>query len=180
MEAYQVAKEEADYLAADMMRNATGQTDEAKDMWDGIRQTLRSGGKPVKLAITGQSRADLEREGGYEHLRKRLMGYAFLSAGGTPVDVFYEQELTPRFPTAFPDTIQNPADQLIRIVDVLDRFRQIFKSPWAGDAAEDTELLSQERCLSFKKEWTDCEVPKGCIKMEMRAKYPSYFYNTLL
>lgn len=144
MEAYQVAKEEADYLAADMMRNATGQTDEAKDMWDGIRQTLRSGGKPVKLAITGQSRADLEREGGYEHLRKRLMGYAFLSAGGTPVDVFYEQELTPRFPTAFPDTIQNPADQLIRIVEVLDRFRQIFKSPWAGDAAEDTELLSQE------------------------------------
>ena len=144
MEAYQVAKEEADYLAADMMRNATGQTDEAKDMWDGIRQTLRSGGKPVKLAITGQSRADLEREGGYEHLRKRLMGYAFLSAGGTPVDVFYEQELTPRFPTAFPDTIQNPADQLIRIVDVLDQFRQIFKSPWAGDAAEDTELLSQE------------------------------------
>lgn len=144
MEAYQIAKEEADYLAADMMRNATGQTDEAKDMWDGIRQTLRSGGKPVKLAITGQSRADLEREGGYEHLRKRLMGYAFLSAGGTPVDVFYEQELTPRFPTAFPDTIQNPADQLIRIVEVLDRFRQIFKSPWAGDAAEDTELLSQE------------------------------------
>lgn len=144
MEAYQVAKEEADYLAADMMRNATGQTDEAKDMWDGIRQTLRSGGKPVKLAITGQSRADLEREGGYEHLRKRLMGYAFLSAGGTPVDVFYEQELTPRFPTAFPDTIQNPADQLIRIVEVLDQFRQIFKSPWAGDAAEDTELLSQE------------------------------------
>lgn len=144
MEAYQVAKEEADYLAADMMRNATGQTDEAKDMWDGIRQTLRSGGKPVKLAITGQSRADLEREGGYEHLRKRLMGYAFLSAGGTPVDVFYEQELTPRFPTAFPDTIRNPADQLIRIVEVLDRFRQIFKSPWAGDAAEDTELLSQE------------------------------------
>lgn len=144
MEAYQVAKEEADYLAADMMRNATGQTDEAKDMWDGIRQTLRSGGKPVKLAITGQSRADLEREGGYEHLRKRLMGYAFLSAGGTPVDVFYEQELTPRFPTAFPETIQNPADQLIRIVDVLDRFRQIFKSPWAGEAAEDTELLSQE------------------------------------
>lgn len=144
MEAYQIAKEEADYLAADMMRNATGQTDEAKDMWDGIRQILRSGGKPVKLAITGQSRADLEREGGYEHLRKRLMGYAFLSAGGTPVDVFYEQELTPRFPTAFPDTIQNPADQLIRIVEVLDRFRQIFKSPWAGDAAEDTELLSQE------------------------------------
>lgn len=144
MEAYQIAKEEADYLAADMMRNATGQTDEAKDMWDGIRQTLRSGGKPVKLAITGQSRADLEREGGYEHLRRRLMGYAFLSAGGTPVDVFYEQELTPRFPTAFPDTIQNPADQLIRIVEVLDRFRQIFKSPWAGDAAEDTELLSQE------------------------------------
>lgn len=144
MEAYQVAKEEADYLAADMMRNATGQTDEAKDMWDGIRQTLRSGGKPVKLAITGQSRADLEREGGYEHLRRRLMGYAFLSAGGTPVDVFYEQELTPRFPTAFPETIQNPADQLIRIVDVLDQFRQIFKSPWAGDAAEDTELLSQE------------------------------------
>ncbi len=180
MEAYQVAKEEADYLAADMMRNATGQTDEAKDMWDGIRQTLRFGGKPVKLAITGQSRADLEREGGYEHLRKRLMGYAFLSAGGTPVDVFYEQELTPRFPTAFPDTIQNPADQLIRIVDVLDRFRQIFKSPWAGDAAEDTELLSQERCLSFKKEWTGCAVPKSCIKMEMRAKYPSYFYNTLL
>lgn len=144
MEAYQLAKEEADYLAADMIRNATGQTDEAKDMWDGIRQTLRSGGRPVKLAITGQNRADLEREGGYEHLRKRLMGYAFLSAGGTPVDVFYEQELTPRFPTAFPDTIQNPADQLIRIVEVLDRFRQIFKSPWAGDAAEDTELLSQE------------------------------------
>ena len=144
MEAYQVAKEEADYLAADMMRNATGQTDEAKDMWDGIRQTMRSGGKPVKLAITGQNRADLEREGGYEHLRKRLMGYAFLSAGGTPVDVFYEQELTPRFPTAFPDTIRNPADQLIRIVDVLDRFLQIFNSPWAGDAAEDTELLSQE------------------------------------
>lgn len=144
MEAYQIAKEEADYLAADMMRNATGQTDEAKDMWDGIRQTMRSGGRPVKLAITGQNRADLEREGGYEHLRKRLMGYAFLSAGGTPVDVFYEQELTPRFPTAFPDTIQNPADQLIRIVEVLDRFRQIFKSPWAGDAAEDTELLSQE------------------------------------
>lgn len=154
MEAYQVAKEEADYLAADMMRNATGQTDESTKAWDELKRTLRSATSiqkngrlatgPVKLAITGQNRADLDREGGYEHLRKRLMGYAFLSAGGTPVEEFYQEKLSPKFPEYFPDTIQNPADQLIRIVDVLDQFRQIFKSPWAGDAAEDTELLSQE------------------------------------
>ena len=154
MEAYQIAKEEADYLAADMMRNATGQTDESTEAWDELKRTLRSATSiqkngrlatgPVKLAITGQNRADLDREGGYEHLRKRLMGYAFLSAGGTPVEEFYQEKLSPKFPEYFPDTIQNPADQLIRIVDVLDRFRQIFKSPWAGDAAEDTELLSQE------------------------------------
>lgn len=144
MEAYRRAKDEADILAADMIRNATGQTEEAADDWNGIKAAFRSGGKPVKLFLDGANRMDLEAEGGYEEMRKRLMGYAFLSSGGMPVDVFYQEELTSRFPTYFPASIQNPADQLIRIVSVIDQFRAIFRSPYAGSMAEDTEMLSQD------------------------------------
>lgn len=144
MEAYRRAKDEADILAADMIRNALGQTSEAEDDWNGIKATFRSGGKPVKLFIDGANRMDLEAEGGYEGMRKRLMGYAFLSSGGVPVDVFYQEELSSRFPGYFPASIQNPADQLIRIVSVIDQFRAIFRSPYAGSMAEDTEMLSQD------------------------------------
>lgn len=144
MEAYRRAKDEADILAADMIRNAMGQTEEAADDWNGIKAAFRSGGKPVKLFIDGANRMDLEAEGGYEGMRKRLMGYAFLSSGGMPVDVFYQEELTSRFPGYFPASIQNPADQLIRIVSVIDQFRAIFRSPYAGSMAEDTEMLSQD------------------------------------
>lgn len=144
MEAYRRAKDEADILAADMIRNALGQTEEAADDWNGIKAAFRSGGKPVKLFIDGANRMDLEDEGGYEGMRKRLMGYAFLSSGGVPVDVFYQEELSSRFPGYFPESIQNPADQLIRIVNVIDKFRSIFRSPYAGSMAEDTEMLSQD------------------------------------
>lgn len=144
MEAYRRAKNEADILAADMIRNALGQTEEAADDWNGIKAAFRSGGKPVKLFIDGANRMDLEAEGGYEGMRKRLMGYAFLSSGGVPVDVFYQEELSSRFPGYFPASIQNPADQLIRIVSVIDQFRAIFRSPYAGGMAEDTEMLSQD------------------------------------
>ena len=144
MEAYRRAKDEADILAADMIRNAMGQTEEAADDWNGIKAAFRSGGKPVKLFLDGANRMDLETEGGYEGMRKRLMGYAFLSSGGVPVDVFYQEELSSRFPGYFPASIQNPADQLIRIVSVIDQFRAIFRSPYAGGMAEDTEMLSQD------------------------------------
>ena len=154
MEAYETAKAEADALAADMIRNATGQTAEMSETWDALKKTMRSAttirkdGKqttnPVKLAISGQNREDLSSAGGYESMRKRLMGYAFLSPSGTPVEEFYQKQLSPKFPEYFPASIQNPADQLIRIVDVLDRFRQIFKSPYMGALAEDTAMLSQE------------------------------------
>lgn len=144
MEAYRRAKDEADILAADMIRNALGQTEEAADDWNGIKAAFRSGGKPVKLFLDGANRMDLEAEGGYEGMRKRLMGYAFLSSGGVPVDVFYQEELSSRFPGYFPASIQNPADQLIRIVSVIDQFRSIFRSPYAGSMAEDTEMLSQD------------------------------------
>lgn len=163
MEAYETAKAEADALAADMIRNALaadatrgigGQTAEMSETWDALKKTMRSAttirkdGKqttnPVKLAISGQNREDLSSAGGYESMRKRLMGYAFLSPSGTPVEEFYQKQLSPKFPEYFPASIQNPADQLIRIVDVLDRFRQIFKSPYMGALAEDTAMLSQE------------------------------------
>lgn len=154
MEAYETAKAEADALAADMIRNATGQNAEMAETWDALKKTMRSAASiqkngrltanPVKLAISGQNRADLESAGGYESMRKRLMGYAFLSPSGTPVEEFYQKQLSQKFPEYFPESIQNPADQLIRIVDVLDRFRQIFKSPYMGALAEDTAMLSQE------------------------------------
>lgn len=154
MEAYETAKAEADALAADMIRNASGQTSEMAETWNELRSTLRSATSiqkngrlttnPVRLAISGQNREDLSSAGGYESMRKRLMGYAFLSPSGTPVEEFYQKQLSPKFPEYFPASIQNPADQLIRIVDVLDRFRQIFKSPYMGALAEDTAMLSQE------------------------------------
>lgn len=154
MEAYETAKAEADALAADMIRNATGQTAEMAVTWDELKRAMRSATNvrkdgrlttnPVKLAISGQNREDLSSAGGYESMRKRLMGYAFLSPSGTPVEEFYQKQLFPKFPEYFPESIQNPADQLIRIVDVLDRFRQIFKSPYMGALAEDTAMLSQE------------------------------------
>ena len=154
MEAYETAKAEADALAADMIRNASGQTSEMAETWNELRSTLRSATSiqkngrlttnPVRLAISGQNREDLSSAGGYESMRKRLMGYAFLSPSGTPVEEFYQKQLSQKFPEYFPESIQNPADQLIRIVDVLDRFRQIFKSPYMGALAEDTAMLSQE------------------------------------
>lgn len=143
MEAYRKAKEETDLLAADLVRGATGRTEKTTRDWDGIRAVFRSGGKPVKLFIDGANRMDLETEGGYEGMRKRLMGYAFLSSGGVPVGEFYKT-LAERYPDYFPDTLTRQADQLIQIAKVLDRFRSIFKSPYEGELATATEYISNE------------------------------------
>lgn len=101
--------------------------------------------KGRKIYFEPEMRSDLESEGGYGAIRKRNISRFKLSsdASDTPIDVVYD-ELSDSFGSLFPDDIINPADQLLRIVEVLDNLSPIENNPFADDMDRATEFLAAD------------------------------------
>ncbi len=140
VEAYRQAEYEALAIASRMVDNAAGKTIEAKQDYNGIRKMFRG----QRLVMEAVDRKLLEASGGYDLMREHLRGRVLLSASGTPIDQFYDEVLAKNYPHYFPPEITTPADQLLRIADVLDRFRGIFRNPASGVTKDITEIIAQD------------------------------------
>ena len=140
VEAYRQAEYEALAIASRMVDNAAGKTIEAKQDYNGIRKMFRG----QRLVVEAVDRKLLEASGGYDLMREHLRGRVLLSASGTPIDQFYDEVLAKNYPQYFPPEITTPADQLLRIADVLDRFRGIFRNPASGVTKDITEIIAQD------------------------------------
>lgn len=104
-----------------------------------IRKELRG----RKISIADEYRADLESAGGYEGIRKRNFGTFSLSKDGAPIDTVYD-ELNEKYPTLFPDDIVHPADQLIRLSDVMEELKAVEGNPFEQDLDSTARYLAGE------------------------------------
>jgi len=91
--------------------------------------------KNLKLKLADQDKASLDSEGGYEAFRRRNFGKLKLSKNGIGVDTAYE-EMSGLWPEMFPADITNPADQLIRIADVVDQLKPQISNPYEANIDE--------------------------------------------
>ena len=104
-------QDEASDLAEKLSESMVYRNDDAKDEFNTIRR--RIGNQTYNIAETDRdSIADFN-----QYIRSKDN---FLKIGkrGIPIDSAYE-ELEQLFPSRFPDSITNPADQLLRINNVL-------------------------------------------------------------
>lgn len=107
-------------------------------------QELRTRG----ISIAPEYRADLESAGGYEGLRKQYFGRLRLSKDGAAVDQVYD-DLSSRYPELFPDSILHPADQLVRITEVLDDLRPVMGNAYEGGMDQAAEYPAGELLERF-------------------------------
>ena len=91
--------------------------------------------KNLKLKLADQDKASLDSEGGYEAFRRRNFGKLKLSKNGIGVDTAYE-EMSGLWPEMFPADITNPADQLIRIADVVEQLKPQISNPYEANIDE--------------------------------------------
>lgn len=120
--------EELEQLAAELTRNYLDKDNPEAETLREIKQTVRA----TKIYLTPELRGDLDREGGYQDFRRRNFGRIRLANSGVGVDQLY-QELSEQWPAYFPESIWNPADQLMQIADVIqDGTTILARSPY-GD-----------------------------------------------
>lgn len=120
--------EELEHLAAELTRNYLDKDNPEAETLREIRRIVRT----TKIQLTPELRGDLDREGGYRDFRQRNWGRMRLANSGMGVDQLY-QELSEQWPAYFPESIWNPADQLIQIADVIqDGTTILARSPY-GD-----------------------------------------------
>ena len=126
-------------IAADILAESREQTNGLYEEYQGLRKELRSRG----ISIAPEYRADLESAGGYDGLRKQYFGRLRLSKDGTAVDRVYD-DLAERYPELFPDDILHPADQLLRITEVLDDLRPVMGNSYESGMNQAAEYLAGE------------------------------------
>ena len=94
---------------------------ELHDQYEEVRKYLRT----VSLTLDSRDRSDIA---GYPDFVKRMRGrMRIVNEGGLPVDSAWH-ELNDMAPELFPDSIAHPADQLVRMTEVLDSLRIAEKS----------------------------------------------------
>lgn len=120
--------EELEQLAAELTRNYLDKDNPEAETLREIRRIART----TKIQLTPELRGDLDREGGYQDFRRRNFGRIRLANSGVGVDQLY-QELSEQWPAYFPESIWNPADQLIQIADVIQDGTTILERSPYGD-----------------------------------------------
>lgn len=129
------ARSIADAILAESRANVNPMAEEYGE----IRRELRG----RKISISDEYRSDLESAGGYEGIRKKNFGVFTLTRDGVSIDTVYE-ELNEAYPTLFPDDIINPADQLIRLSDVLEELKAVEGNPFENDLEWTAQYLAGE------------------------------------
>lgn len=137
-------RSQARSIAEDILAENQEQTNGLYEEYQELRKELRTRG----ISIAPEYRADLESAGGYEGLRKQYFGRLRLSKDGAAVDQVYD-DLADRYPELFPDSILHPADQLVRITEVLDDLRPVMGNAYEGGMDQAAEYLAGELLERF-------------------------------
>lgn len=137
-------RQEAKEIAADILANNEEQVNTLYEQYRELRKELRTRG----ISIASEYQADLESAGGYEGLRKQYFGQLRLSKDGAAVDQIYD-DLADRYPELFPDDILHPADQLVRITDVLDELEPVMGNTYEKEMDQAAEYLAGELLERF-------------------------------
>ena len=132
-------KAEARSIADAILEESRGNVNPMAEEYGEIRRELRG----RKISISDEYRADLESAGGYDEIRKQNFGTFTLSRDGAPIDTVYD-ELNEKYPTLFPDDIVHPADQLIRLSDVLQELKTVEGNPFENDLDTTAQYLAGE------------------------------------
>ncbi len=136
-EAYRRAFE----AAVDILEAASVTEDEVYRQYSRLRRYLRE----QKLHVPREMWSDLDSMGGYNSLRRAYMGRLSLSSkDGAEIDQVY-QELSHLYPEFFDEQeTSNPADQLMRIVDVLDGLEPYEVNPYSTNMRESASWLAND------------------------------------
>lgn len=137
-------RQEARDIARDILENNEEQVNTLYEQYSELRKELRTRG----ISIAPEYRADLESAGGYEGLRKQYFGRLRLSKDGAAVDQVYD-DLADRYPELFPDDIFHPADQLMRLTEVLDDLEPVFGNTYEREMDQAAEYLAGELLERF-------------------------------
>lgn len=115
-------------LASELVQNYLDKDNQDAETIREIKQYVRS----TRIYLSPDLRADLDHYGGYNTVRRANFGKIRLANSGAGVDQLY-MELQEQYPAYFPDSIWNPADQLMQIIDVINDGTQILqRSPLDG------------------------------------------------
>lgn len=136
-EAYRRAFE----TAADILEAASVTEDEVYRQYSRLRRYLRE----QKMHVPREMWSELDSAGGYNALRRAYMGRLSLSSkDGAGIDQVY-QELSQMYPEFFDETeISNPADQLLRIAEVLDGLEPYEVNPYSANMRESASWLAND------------------------------------
>jgi hypothetical protein len=108
----------------------------SKDMLDEIKKT--------PIILSSKDRLDMVSEGGFNNFRRKYFGKIKLVASdGIAVDEFY-MRLSEKHPEFFGDEITHPADQLIKIAEVIDFIKPINYNPYGMSIDEASRDLAYE------------------------------------
>ncbi len=137
-------RQEAKEIAVDILASNEEQVNTLYEQYSELRKELRTRG----ISIAPEYRADLESAGGYEGLRKQYFGRLRLSKDGAAVDQVYN-DLSGRYPELFPDDMFHPADQLMRITEVLDELEPVMGNTYEREMDQAAEYLAGDLLERF-------------------------------
>ncbi len=136
-EAYRRAFE----TAAGILESASVTEDEVYRQYSRLRRYLRE----QKMHVPREMWSEFDSAGGYNALRRAYMGRLSLSSkDGAGIDQVY-QELSQMYPEFFDEAeISNPADQLLRIAEVLDGLEPYEVNPYSTNMRESASWLAND------------------------------------
>ena len=108
-------RERASDLAEDLSESMVYRDDDARDEFNRIRRDLGS----TTYTLSDQDRSNIPD---FQHYIRSSENFLKIGKRGLPIDSAYV-ELSERFPSRFPASITNPADQLQHINNVLGDLR---------------------------------------------------------
>ena len=124
-------------IANDMIEKAGIKDTIMEEMYNGLDKEI----KGTRFKIGDADKADLD--GGYADFRRRYFGKLNLTNDGIDVDVKY-MELNEKYPNLFPDDITHPAEQLMKIAEVMDMFNSVVDNVYGATKEESAFIIAQE------------------------------------
>ena len=115
-------------VAQDIISNAVTVDDEMYRTYKTLRDTVRTTG----ITLSREYESDLQGYESLQEFRKANFGRIKLVNDGVPVDTFY-QELVNTYSEFFSEDVTHPADQLVRITEVLDELQPMEVNPFEHD-----------------------------------------------
>ena len=165
---FETARMKSQEIAHDILENAKIlQSEGDPASYEKLRDYLRN----TKLYVPGNMQHDLSAD--YQAFRKSLMGTVTLTTSDTSatgIDQAYK-ELQGIFGEGlFPDDITHPADQLMRVLEILESFKPVYERMNSVEMAEAVEWAANDilgRVVGEEIRQTD---PTYADKMEARLK----------